>query len=344
MDIWELLGIGPTTDIASIKSAYARQAKLYHPEEHPEEFKALQNAYKIAVWTAKNQKAAEAEPTADRLKMDAGAEPSDDSPKPEKAFDYSSIDSFGDRERFFRQFLLIAKNPYLKNNQMAWDYFLKQKEFAKLFSSTDFRMNFVRTMCGLSGWHRKTILYFEQYLTKFHTKENDSSGEKWETQLLCFRRKKLPRLRLPSFCRDRFLTRNGAAFHKQLRAKISSSLGREMDFEIRADLIKYMNLYLWYGELQEDYIEHLYRGWKLQQALLGALVVFICFFVTVSEINSIERKKARENQLSYLREFYGSEFDTRSEEEQDRIRREYNRDWRYAGEAIDDVMDRYKDW
>ncbi len=53
MNIWEWLDISPTTDIAKIKSAYARQAKLYHPEEHPEEFKALQRAYKEAVSRAR---------------------------------------------------------------------------------------------------------------------------------------------------------------------------------------------------------------------------------------------------------------------------------------------------
>ena len=55
MDIWEWLDIPPSTDIAEIKSAYARQAKIYHPEEHPEEFKALQNAYKTALRIAKCQ-------------------------------------------------------------------------------------------------------------------------------------------------------------------------------------------------------------------------------------------------------------------------------------------------
>lgn len=60
MNIWELLGISPTEDIAKIKSAYAKQAKLYHPEEHPEEFKALQNAYKLAIKLAKSRKAGSA--------------------------------------------------------------------------------------------------------------------------------------------------------------------------------------------------------------------------------------------------------------------------------------------
>ena len=34
MDIWEILGIEETFDKTEIKRAYARKAKLYHPEEH----------------------------------------------------------------------------------------------------------------------------------------------------------------------------------------------------------------------------------------------------------------------------------------------------------------------
>ena len=46
--MWEILGISPTTDIKEIKSAYARLAKQYNPEEKPEEFKRIFDAYKAA--------------------------------------------------------------------------------------------------------------------------------------------------------------------------------------------------------------------------------------------------------------------------------------------------------
>ena len=46
--MWEILGIEPTTDIREIKRAYARLAKQYNPEEHPEEFKRIFDAYKSA--------------------------------------------------------------------------------------------------------------------------------------------------------------------------------------------------------------------------------------------------------------------------------------------------------
>ena len=53
MDAWKWLGIEPTKDLKAIKTAYANMSKKYHPEEYPEEFKKLQDAYKAAVKFAK---------------------------------------------------------------------------------------------------------------------------------------------------------------------------------------------------------------------------------------------------------------------------------------------------
>ena len=53
MDIWKILDIDPTRDLKAIKKAYARLSVKYHPEEHPEEFRQLNDAYKAAVKYAK---------------------------------------------------------------------------------------------------------------------------------------------------------------------------------------------------------------------------------------------------------------------------------------------------
>lgn len=46
MNDWQILGIEPTNDIETIKSAYAKKSRLYHPETNPEEFQQLHMAYK----------------------------------------------------------------------------------------------------------------------------------------------------------------------------------------------------------------------------------------------------------------------------------------------------------
>ena len=45
MNCWEVLGIEPTQNKKEIKKAYAKLLKQYHPEENPEEFKQIQEAY-----------------------------------------------------------------------------------------------------------------------------------------------------------------------------------------------------------------------------------------------------------------------------------------------------------
>ncbi len=49
MDIWTILGIEQTTDKRMIKRAYGRRIAQYHPEEYPEEFKTVHEAYEAAL-------------------------------------------------------------------------------------------------------------------------------------------------------------------------------------------------------------------------------------------------------------------------------------------------------
>lgn len=52
-EVWAELGIEPTKEIRTIKKAYARQIAKYHPEEYPEEFQKLHEAYEAALEQAK---------------------------------------------------------------------------------------------------------------------------------------------------------------------------------------------------------------------------------------------------------------------------------------------------
>lgn len=52
-DIWRLLGIEATDNQEEIKRAFSEKLKVYHPEDDPEGFKALQRAYKDAMAQAK---------------------------------------------------------------------------------------------------------------------------------------------------------------------------------------------------------------------------------------------------------------------------------------------------
>lgn len=49
MDVWKILGTEPTTDKRAIKRAYAAKTKVIHPEENPEAFRQLYEAYQAAL-------------------------------------------------------------------------------------------------------------------------------------------------------------------------------------------------------------------------------------------------------------------------------------------------------
>jgi hypothetical protein len=53
MDIWDILGVEETCDLSAIKKAYARKLKIHHPEDDPQGFQTLKEAYDSAVQYAK---------------------------------------------------------------------------------------------------------------------------------------------------------------------------------------------------------------------------------------------------------------------------------------------------
>ena len=78
---WQVLGLsGPTADKKAIKRAYAQQVKLYHPEDHPEEFQALQAAYQEALKRATELAAQESRGTGADF---AGGRPAASVPRPD---------------------------------------------------------------------------------------------------------------------------------------------------------------------------------------------------------------------------------------------------------------------
>ena len=52
MNIYQVLGISPTKDKKVIRKAYAGLIRKYHPEEHPEKWKEIHDAYMVAMQRA----------------------------------------------------------------------------------------------------------------------------------------------------------------------------------------------------------------------------------------------------------------------------------------------------
>lgn len=89
MTFWERLGIDRTGDIKVIRRAYAKQLKIYHPEDDPAGYQALREAFDMAMSYAKRQVAMEEEDTPSEDWMEAEQLPSPD----QTVLDYSVPDS-----------------------------------------------------------------------------------------------------------------------------------------------------------------------------------------------------------------------------------------------------------
>lgn len=74
MNCWDVLGIEPTQDKKEIKKAYARLLKQYHPEENPEEFKQIQEAYQQCLHPDQEVESVSYEQNVD-IKQDIKTEP-----------------------------------------------------------------------------------------------------------------------------------------------------------------------------------------------------------------------------------------------------------------------------
>ena len=62
MNYWDILGLAPTKDLGAIRRAYAAAAAQYNPEDHPEEFLAVRQAYEQATAYARGQEPSAATP------------------------------------------------------------------------------------------------------------------------------------------------------------------------------------------------------------------------------------------------------------------------------------------
>jgi|GEM_PF-6319689 len=81
---WSRLGIEPTENKRDIKKAYARKLKETRPDEHPEAFKQLHDAYKRALWLAEHSRTVEDECGWEALDDDDDDEAAEPAPEVER--------------------------------------------------------------------------------------------------------------------------------------------------------------------------------------------------------------------------------------------------------------------
>ena len=157
MDIWEILQVEETCDKSVIRKAYAERAKEYNPEEHPEEFLRIREAYEKALAHARGADTGEGMEKAvmrqsDNLQSDKGRNMSkqedksrEDTSRKSKVFaagfhwDFTEENPFRNGEGIER-FRELYTGKHRKDSAAWVDYFLsdvflegyREKDFAEL--------------------------------------------------------------------------------------------------------------------------------------------------------------------------------------------------------------------
>lgn len=153
MNIWQVLQIEPTSDQRAIKKAYARRSREVHPEEKPEEFSRLYEAYHSALAWAKEDREpelhSETPPQPREVSFEPPPQPREASPKKtsEELCEYFQKEQKKLREkleRFQMQWRDITREYRYSKAMEDWREYLKSEDFQDIRSSSQV----LETLCG----------------------------------------------------------------------------------------------------------------------------------------------------------------------------------------------------
>ncbi len=159
--IWDILGIQPTRDIKEIKKAYAVLAKKNNPEEHPDEFRRIHDAYKSAIAFAKSPVITPAVVVQTGESEDARAPEYDETftglpeQKPSESeenaeYDFSQVESINEKplrivthEDMVKAALMkievILKDPTFRNSAYVWENYFRDTYTHSVVNDQGFR-------------------------------------------------------------------------------------------------------------------------------------------------------------------------------------------------------------
>lgn len=140
MNCWDILGLAPTKDLGAIRRAYAAAAAQYNPEDHPEEFLAVRQAYEQAAAYARGREPSVAAPEQTGTpppfseeafqpehSSDAGGFTLRDECQPEAVFVSPALDHFAELYR--------SKQ---RRDRKRWDLWFTSPEFLAVFHDPRF--------------------------------------------------------------------------------------------------------------------------------------------------------------------------------------------------------------
>ena len=209
MNIWEVLGIEPTKDIVIIRNAYSEKVKATHPEDNPEGFAELKDAYKAAIKRASTTQILPLLQSEENIKKPIvkkedtnkpkiiikSAEQSEEEEQTEEkksVYDFSSTSGFW-RQIADRDFKAGKKTTMPEILKQAYalkqEYLLKTEELFAINSSTwiaDFQEHFLKICKKVKTFsmknpieHLQYIMLYSNFIDRNYTAEIWAFGKGW---------------------------------------------------------------------------------------------------------------------------------------------------------------------
>lgn len=145
MNIWQILQTEPTTNIRAVKKAYARRSREVHPEENPEEFREIYEAYQKALLYAKFTVQEEAEEekqaeAASSLFTEDGREDKTEAQETTETYNSDIYKFFWEKEEklkekleeFEKQWEEITKRNAFSTAIECWGEYVRSEDFREI--------------------------------------------------------------------------------------------------------------------------------------------------------------------------------------------------------------------
>lgn len=175
MNIWEILQIPTTKDVAKIKKAFSLQSSKYHPEEHPHEFQALYRAYKSALSLAENKRDDTIEldfQFADEKQVFPAADPAGVSYQEQ----WATVDHYTSAKQTKIDTIIKDLNSLLDSKNTSekdWSRILKSAEFLEVRDEKEL-IEFLVTRLharSITSWQTGELLWQAYQLERFLTED-----------------------------------------------------------------------------------------------------------------------------------------------------------------------------
>lgn len=185
MYFWNVLQIEPTNDIKVIKQAFAKLSKQYHPEDSPEEFQRIKEAYRHAISYVKSRRETDDEPAESSISLDPPVHKEPESaPNPFDALNtaentpleegsgspedviqtpFDELISQSEQKQVqavnqaLHQAEMLFQNARTRNKQRAWQDYFQSPDFLMLQKDDQFTQRFLDYLFRIKlGFHANT--------------------------------------------------------------------------------------------------------------------------------------------------------------------------------------------